>query len=330
MPVCHHPAPIMLRTLLLSLALITGLAQANTTRQLPISLDTDQGTLYGSLLVPQSDEPVPVALLIAGSGPTDRDGNNPEGGHNDALKKLAQLLARHGIASLRYDKRGVAASRAATPDERDLSIERYVADAEAWGRLLEGDPRFDRLILIGHSEGARIASLAAAGSGAEALVSIAGPAYPIGQVLDAQLAMRLPPPLLDDSRQILASLIRGQEQAEVPKALQVLLRPSVQPYLISLLRQRPAEAFAALRIPALIVQGSHDAQVGIDNAVALQQAKPDAELALIPGMNHVLRITPLPWHEQLASYDDPQLPLARALGERIVAFIRSSARQSGR
>src|SRR5690606_3838962 len=94
MPTCHYPAPIMLRALLLSLTLITGLAQASTTRQLPISLDTDQGTLYGSLLVPQSDKPVPVALLIAGSGPTDRDGNNPEGGHNDALKKLAQVLAR--------------------------------------------------------------------------------------------------------------------------------------------------------------------------------------------------------------------------------------------
>ena len=103
-----------------------------------------------------------LLLIIAGSGPTDRDGNNPADGHNDSLKKLAQNLARHGIASLRYDKRGVAASRTATPDERDLSVERYVADAEGWAGLLRDDPRFDRLILIGHSEGALIASLAAA------------------------------------------------------------------------------------------------------------------------------------------------------------------------
>ena len=266
----------MLRALLLSLTLITGLAQANTTRQSPVSLDTDQGTLYGSLLVPQSDKPLPVALLIAGSGPTDRNGNNPEGGHNDALKKLAQVLARNGIASLRYDKRGVAASRAATPDERDLSVEHYVADAEGWARLLRKDPRFDRLILIGHSEGALIASLAAPASQADALVSIAGPAYPIGQVLDMQLAMRLPPPLLDESRHILANLIRGKLQPKVPKELQAIYRPSVQPYLISLLRQDPAENFAALQIPALIVQGTHDAQVSPDNAELLKQAKPDA------------------------------------------------------
>lgn len=320
----------MLRALLLSLSLIAGLAQANTTRQQPISLDTDQGTLYGSLLVPQSDQPLPVALLIAGSGPTDRDGNNPEGGHNDALKKLAQALARHGIASLRYDKRGVAASSAATPNERDLSVERYVADAEGWARLLREDSRFNRLILIGHSEGAMIASLAANSSQADALVSIAGPAYPIGQVLDMQLAMRLPPERLAESRHILANLIRGKLQPDVPKDLQVVYRPSVQPYLISLLRQDPAENFAALRMPALIVQGTHDAQVSPDNAELLQQAKPDAELALIPGMNHVMRITPAAWQEQLASYDDPQLPLARALGERIIAFIRSSAEKNGR
>ncbi|QFT22846.1 Alpha/beta hydrolase family protein [Pseudomonas sp. THAF187a] len=330
MPVCHYSNLTMLRALLLSLTLIAGLAQAATTRQQPVSLTTDQGTLHGSLLLPQSDKPLPVALLIAGSGPTDRNGNNPEGGHNDALKKLAQVLARNGIASLRYDKRGVAASRSATPDERDLSVERYVADASGWLRQLKDDPRFDRVILIGHSEGALIASLAATDSPADALVSIAGPAYPIGQVLDMQLAMRLPPALLAESRHILANLIRGTLQPEVPEALQVVYRPSVQPYLISLLRQDPAENFAALRIPALIVQGSHDAQVSPDNAELLKQAKPDAELAMIAGMNHVMRITPAAWQEQLASYDDPQLPLARALGERIVAFIRSSAEKNGR
>jgi hypothetical protein len=271
-----------------------------------------------------------VALLIAGSGPTDRDGNNPEGGHNDALKKLAQVLARNGIASLRYDKRGVAASRAATPDEKDLSVERYVADVEGWAKLLRAAPRFNRLILIGHSEGALIASLAAPASQADALVSIAGPAYPIGQVLDMQLAMRLPPPLLAESRHILANLIRGKLQPQVPQELQAIYRPSVQPYLISLLRQDPAENFAALQMPALIVQGTHDAQVSPDNAELLKQAKPDAELALIPGMNHIMRITPAAWNEQVASYNDPKLPLARALGERIVAFIRSSAEENGR
>ena len=245
MPVCHYPNLTMLRALLLSLTLIAGLAQAATTRQQPVSLTTDQGTLHGSLLLPQSDRPLPVALLIAGSGPTDRNGNNPEGGHNDALKKLAQVLARNGIASLRYDKRGVGASLAAAPDERGLSVEGYVNDALAWSAKLKGDPRFSQLILIGHSEGALIASLAAPKSGAAALISIAGSGRPIDEVLREQLQGRLPPELLATSYFLIDELKAGRTYAEVPAPLQVLFRPSVQPYLISLFAYDPAEAFAA-------------------------------------------------------------------------------------
>ncbi|MDN5510177.1 MAG: alpha/beta hydrolase, partial [Pseudomonas sp.] len=121
---------MMLRVLLFTLTLFTAVAQAASpvVLQPPISLDTGSGQLFGSLLLPQSDKPVPVVLIIAGSGPTDRDGNNPASGRIDNLKRLALLLANEHIASVRYDKRGVAASQPATPDERDLSVERYVAD----------------------------------------------------------------------------------------------------------------------------------------------------------------------------------------------------------
>ncbi|HBX55430.1 alpha/beta hydrolase [Pseudomonas sp. UBA2684] len=314
----------MLRAFLLTLPLLAGLAQAapHTILQRPVSLTTDQGTLHGTLVQPQSDQPVAVALLIAGSGPTDRDGNNPAGGHNDSLKRLAQTLAKHGIASLRYDKRGVAASRAATPDERNLSVEQYVADAAAWGRQLKADPGFDRLILIGHSEGALIASLAAPEASADALIALAGSSRPIDQVLREQLHYRLPPTLLAQSTVLLDRLLAGQVTSEVNEELQVLFRPSVQPYLISLFRHNPSEAFARLAIPALIVQGSHDIQVGVADAEALHAAKPDAELLIVEGMNHVLRIVPLDIKAQLASYDNPRLPLARVLTEQIVSFIQ--------
>ncbi|MNZ25806.1 Alpha/beta hydrolase family protein [compost metagenome] len=315
----------MLRILLLILPLLAGLAQAapQSVLQRPIELDTGSGTLRGTLLRPKTDQPVPVALIIAGSGPTDRDGNNPLGGRNDSLKKLAQLLARNGIASVRYDKRGIAASQDAGTDERQLSIELYASDAAAWGRRLKEDPRFSRLILIGHSEGALIASLAADSAGADALVSIAGSARPIDQLLREQLQDRLPPPLLAQSEALLTSLRAGQQVTEVPKPLEVLFRPSVQPYLISLFRQDPAQAFGRLRIPALILQGSHDIQVGVADAEQLKAARPDAQLAIIDGMNHMLRIVPMDMEQQLASYRDPHLPLAQELGERILDFIRA-------
>ena len=327
----------MTRVLLLPLLLCSTLLQAapkaahssntHSSVQQPMRLQTDQGTLYGTLLKPSSTTPMAVALLIAGSGPTDRDGNNPEGGRSDSLKRLAQSLAKQGIASLRYDKRGVAASRAATPDERDLSVEGYVSDAVSWAQRLKADPAFDRLILIGHSEGALIASLAAEQAQADALVAIAGSSRPIDQLLREQLASRLPPHLLAQSNQLLDRLLAGRLSPQVPKQLQVLFRPSVQPYLISLLRQNPGQAFARLKIPALIVQGSHDIQVSVADAQALQAAKPDAELLIISGMNHMLRISALDLPAQLASYDNPRLPLAQGLGEQIAEFIQRSGKK---
>lgn len=316
----------MLNLLTLSLTLFTclfsGLAQA-TVLQRPISLDTGNGELFGTLLLPKADTPVPVVLIISGSGPTDRDGNNPEGGRNDSLKRLAWVLARHNIASVRYDKRGVAASLAATADERNLSVEAYVADAVAWSRKLAADPRLGPLVLLGHSEGALIASLAAPQASAVAVVSVGGSARPIDQVLRQQLGSRLPPPLMLRSNELLDSLKGGRVDLNVPPQLQFIFRPSVQPYLISLFRQDPAQAFAALKMPALIVQGTHDIQVGVDDARQLKAAKPDAELALVNGMNHVLRIVPNDERRQLQSYKDPNLPLAAELGIRIVGFIDS-------
>lgn len=309
--------------LLLALLLCTcsALLQARTLLSEPARLQTDTGTLHGTLLLPRSEAAVPVALLIAGSGPTDRDGNNPQGGNNDALKRLAQSLAHMGVASLRYDKRGIGASQAAEPNEANLSVEGYVADAVAWVRQLEDDPRLAELILIGHSEGALIASLAAPKTKAAALISIAGSARPIDQVLREQLSVRLPPEPLAISEAMIEQLRQGRTTTEVPEGLQALFRPSVQPYLISLFRQQPAAAFAATRMPALIIQGSHDIQVGVDDARRLQQARPDAQLLVIPGMNHVLRIVPADIATQLASYNDPQRPLAAALGGGIQAFL---------
>ena len=311
---------MMLRVLALSLTLFTGFVQA-TVLQRPITLDTGNGELFGSLLLPKSDTPVPVVLIISGSGPTDRDGNNPDGGRNDSLKRLAWVLAKHNIASVRYDKRGVAASLAATPDERNLTLEAYVSDAQAWGQKLKADPRFGKLILLGHSEGALIASLAAPSVDAAAVISMSGSARPIDQVVRQQLSNHLPPPLMLRSNELLNSLKAGKTDDNVPPPLQAIFRPSVQPYLISLFRQDPAAAFAKLKMPALIIQGSNDIQVGVNDAKMLKAAKPDAELALIEGMNHVMRIVPNDVKRQLASYRDPQLPLAAELGTRILGFI---------
>jgi pimeloyl-ACP methyl ester carboxylesterase len=314
---------MMSRLIALFFVFCAGLAQAAspTVLQRPIDLDTGQGVLHGSLLLPQQATPPPVVLIIAGSGPTDRDGNNPASGRIDNLKRLALLLANEHIASVRFDKRGVAASQPATPDERNLSVERYVADVVAWSRKHKADPRFGQLILLGHSEGALIASLAAEQAGASAVITLAGSGRPMADVVREQLARRLPPAQLDRSNALLDRLQAGQTSLDVPAPLRQVFRPSVQPYLITLFRQDPAQAFARLPMPALIVQGRNDVQVDVVDAERLKAAKPDAQLVLIDGMNHMLRISPKEMRLQRDSYLNPELPLARELGERVVTFI---------
>lgn len=305
---------------LVLLAMLSLHLNAQTLLNQTMALDVPAGRLHGSLVLPKSNDPVPVALLIAGSGPTDRNGNNPMA-QNDSLKRLAQALAQRGVASLRYDKRGVGQSLAAAPDERMLSVADFVADAVAWSDKLNADPRFSGLILVGHSEGALIASLAAASAEPAALISIAGSGRPIGLLLREQLQGRLPPALLATAHYLIDELKAGRPTEQVPDALQVLFRPSVQPYLMSLFQEAPARAFAHVTVPALIIQGTHDIQVSVEDAEALRAARPEAELALIPGMNHVLRIVPLEPGRQMASYSQPELPLARALVERITGFL---------
>ncbi|MBK1615055.1 alpha/beta hydrolase [Rubrivivax gelatinosus] len=312
-----------LAALALVLALLAGSTYAADEAA---QLATASGTLQGTLTLPARAAPrAPVALLIAGSGPTDRDGNTPlAAGRNDALKLLAPALADGGVASLRYDKRGIAASAGAGSDESSLRFDDYVDDAAAWAAQLARDPRFGAVVIVGHSEGATIGLLAALRAPVAAYVSIAGPAQPAAAVLRRQLAGRLPPELAAQSEAALAALEAGRLATDVPPALMALYRPSVQPYLISWFRHTPADSIARLQRPCLIVQGDTDIQVGLADAQALKAAQPACELAVIAGMNHVLKAVPADPARQIASYGDPTLPLADALAPALLRFVAAA------
>lgn len=285
------------------------------------------GPLQGTLLLPDRRGPVPAVLLIAGSGPTDRDGNSAIAGVRPAtLKRIAEGLAANGIASLRFDKRGIAASAGAMVAESELRFSTYVEDAVQWAGLLKAQPQVGCVFILGHSEGALIGALTAAKVETCGYISIAGAGFPAGEVLRRQLHDRqLPAPLMEFADSAITRLERGEQVAEVPPALAPLFRPSVQPYLISWFALDPARAVAGLHCPVLLLQGTTDLQVSVDDARALAAAAPAAKLVLLDGVNHVLKTAPAELRANIATYADPALPLAPAVLPTIVDFVRAHA-----
>jgi pimeloyl-ACP methyl ester carboxylesterase len=285
-------------------------------------------TLAGTLLLPENGnstdkagETVPAVLIIAGSGPTDRNGNSIlMQGRNNSLKMLAEGLAEDGIASLRYDKRGVGESRVDGLKEEETIFEHFITDAEMWISKLKSDKRIGPIIVIGHSEGSLIGMIAAQGRGVSAFISIGGQGRPIDQVVEDQL-LGQPEFVRKGSDRILEKLRQGKLVDDVPDFLAPLYRKSVQPYLISMMQYDPAAELQRLKIPVLLVQGGRDLQVGMKDFELLSRAKPDARTAVYPTMNHVLKMVTEDQQDNLQAYTDPEYPLPEELVEDIVNFI---------
>lgn len=295
----------------------------------PITLRTATGDIAGSVVVPSGAGRHPVVVIIAGSGPTDRDGNSPvpvgpgKTLHTDAYRLLAEALAAQGIGSVRYDKRGVGASAPAMAGlkESDYRFDMGVDDAAAWIRMLRADPRFSTIVVVGHSEGSLVGMIAAGRASADGFVSLEGAGRPAADVIRAQLIAGGAPPEMFEAA--LDSLVAGRTVENTPPALASLFRPSVQPYMISWFRYDPATELKKLPYPTLIIQGTHDVQVSAVDASKLAAA-PGARLLTVDGMTHVLKMGPADAAAQVAGvYSDPSVPIAPEVVTAIVAYVRS-------
>lgn len=301
--------------LALSLALLQGPAVSE-----PVVLASEPAALHGTLLTAAA--PRAAAVILPGSGPTDRDGNSALGITASTYRLLAEALAEDGITTVRIDKRGVAASAGAAPaSEADLRFTTYVEDARSWAADLAQRTGQACVWLIGHSEGALVAQAAAQDNETVCgLVLLSGAGRPAADVLREQLA-DLPEPLKTQAFSALTELEAGRTATDTPPALAALFRPSVQPYLISWFPLDPAALLAAYDGPVLIAQGTTDIQVGMADADALAAARPNAERATFEGVNHLLKLAPKDRAANIATYSDAALPLAPGVADTVSEFI---------
>jgi pimeloyl-ACP methyl ester carboxylesterase len=313
-----------MRSFLLALLVLFPCSLFAIQKDSTISLSTPSGKIFGTLTLPFVKTSVPLVVVIAGSGPTDRDGNQGKM-KNNSLLALGDSLAKKGIATFRYDKRGTGASRQAAPDESSLRFDDYVSDAADWVKKFQQDKRFSKIYIAGHSEGSLVGMLAAQRVRVDGFISIAGAAQPADSIIFKQLtaSSMITAGMVDTMRMLFGLLRKGERIEKVPDGFyQALLRPSVQPYVMSWIKYTPAEEIAKLKVPVLIIQGTTDIQVDTEEAQALAKAKPGAKLVIIKNMNHVLKDMP---SREIAdnqlSYVDPGFLLKRELTPAIASFI---------
>lgn len=288
-------------------------------------LKTLTGNIEGTLLIPEQKNNIPVVLIISGSGPTDRNGNQEEM-KNNSLKMLAEQFSKMGVASLRYDKRGIGqSSDVSNKDEMELRIETFSEDARSWINWLAKDKRFTKIIVAGHSEGSLLGLIASVNNAkVKGYISIAGAGRPADEVIKDQLAIA-PDQIRTKMYEMIDKLKAGDTLENVPPFFYALFRPTLQPYMRSWFKYNPQDELKKLKVPILVINGDKDIQVGTKDAELLAKANPKVQLRIIKNMNHVLKTCDtLDKKVQMTMYyDNPDLPLNEEFCKEISDFMNT-------
>jgi pimeloyl-ACP methyl ester carboxylesterase len=305
--------------------MLSMLIAATVAAAVPMTAPGPQGPLAGTF--EYAGPKAPVVLIIPGSGPTDRDGNNMMGITAAPYRLLAEALAAKGVSSVRIDKRGLFGSKAAVADPNKVTIGDYSTDARSWVAAIRNLTGARCVWLLGHSEGALIALDAAQrADGICGVILISGAGRKLSDVIREQLRSNpANAPVLDSAMAALDALDRGEhvDVTNMNPALLPLFRAQVQDFLIDAFRKDPAKLAASLAVPMMIVQGERDIQVSVADAKALAAAQPKAKLVLVPAMNHVLKdVASDDRAANIATYTDPSLPVDATLVDAIATFVK--------
>jgi pimeloyl-ACP methyl ester carboxylesterase len=271
----------------LSLLLIVIYSNINSQELTYVTKDIAINPLIdGTLLTPNAIDAPKLAIIIAGSGPTDRDGNQ-NFMRNNSLKKLSESLTTAGIATFRYDKRIVKQITSNNIDP-DIKFDDFVTDAISVVDYFKQSNAFSNIYIIGHSQGSLVGMMAAKDR-ADGFISIAGTGQSIDAVITEQISL-MDPSLTDATTKAFESLKEGQLTTVYPTALAPIFKADVQPFIMSWMKYDPKKIITSLKIPVLIINGTNDLQVSIAEAELLKKAAKNSEIKIIDKMNHVLFI----------------------------------------
>ncbi len=275
----------------------------------------------GTLLLPDATEAIPLVIFIAGSGPTDRNGNQVLL-KNNSLQFLAEALYPQHIATFRYDKRIFKQMKLGTLKEEDIDFDDFIQDATDVLTFFKDDKRFSSIIIAGHSQGSLV-GMVAAQQGADGFISLAGAGQEIDDVIIDQLAKQSPH-LVPDARKAFDDLRVYGFITQYNQALTSLIRPSIEYFMYSWMQYNPQTELKKLSIPVLIINGDRDFQIQISEAEKLKEAQPKATLVIIPNMNHIFKeVVTDSLLENQQTYSNPDLPVVKLLIEEVSKFVKN-------
>lgn len=305
---------------LMSMLATAALAAAPTSAaDIPVQIGEGPSALHGAMLRPDGPAAPAAVLIVPGSGPADRDGDDSgDGEHARTYWYLAQALAQRGIVTLRYDKRGSAESAGAGEAR---TVQDTVAEAAGWARFLARQPGVRCVVALGHSEGALIAALASHQAGLCGLIDVSGSGRDQQALIEEQTAMLHVAP--DVAAQIHAALQAEKASRPipaVPKGYDRLFGPAAEPYLRSEINLDPAVELGRVTVPVRVIQGDNDVQVKVEDAQRLAAAA-HVQPVIVPGMNHVLKLAPRDVRGNFMTYLDPDLPLAPGVADAVAGFV---------
>jgi pimeloyl-ACP methyl ester carboxylesterase len=302
---------------LIALLLVVSISFAQDKNYTAIDISINKH-IDGTLLNPIGIEKPNLVIIIAGSGPTDRDGNQNFLKGN-SLKKLAQGLTSKNIATFRYDKRIVKQIRKGNVD-KNIMFDDFVVDAKSVVNHFKDLKTYNKIYIAGHSQGSLVGMLAAQDY-ADGFISLAGAGQAFDKVIIEQVE-KTAPMFLEDTKRVFKVLAEGKTTTDFPPALASIFNIDVQPFITNWMSYNPESEIKKLDMPILIINGTKDLQVTEAEANLLKAAAPNAQIKIIAKMNHVLVPIDGDTLENSKSYNEAARKLSPELLEAIIGFIK--------